>query len=116
LSPRTAGAAAVVAGLLAGAGDAYHLFVLDERSEQLATAGYRLHGFALMAALVLFIVAAPTLAATRGGLARAALAMTVAGTALVVGDIWAETVVVPGVVSTQPELAGVDISFWAGPC
>jgi hypothetical protein len=110
LSPRTAGAAAVIAGLLAGAGDAYHLFVLDERSEQLATTGYRLHGFALMAALVLFVVAAPALAATRGRLARAALVITVAGTALVVGDIWAEVVVVPGVVGPQPELADIDIS------
>ncbi len=109
-SPRTAGTAAVVGGLLAVAGDGYHLFVLGERSEQLMTPGYRLHGFALMAALVLFTIAAPALAATRGRLARTALPLVVAGTALVVGDIWAEVVVVPGFVSTQPELAGGEIS------
>lgn len=109
LAAGPARAAAVVGGLLGVAGDAYHLFVLDDRPTQAATLGYRLHGFALMCGLVLLVLAAPALARGAGRLLRVALPVLTLGTALVVGDIWAETVVSPGVVGDSVALLGEDI-------
>ena len=109
LAAGPARAAAVVGAALGVAGDAYHLFVLDDRPTQAATLGYRLHGFALMLGLILLVLAAPGLAVGVSRLLRAALPMLTLGTALVVGDIWAETVVSPGVVGDSTALLAADI-------
>ncbi len=90
--------AAVLGALLVLAGDAYHLFVLDDRPTQAGTAAYSAHGVALMLGLLLLLLAALSVARP-GRLARVALPVMVVGTALVVGDIWAEVVVLPGVVT-----------------
>jgi len=92
------------------AGDAYHLFVLNDRPTQAGTAAYTGHGVALMLGLLLVVLAALS-GARPGRLSRAALTLVVIGTALVVGDIWAETVVLPGVVTgSATQLLGDDIS------
>jgi hypothetical protein len=91
------------------AGDAYHLFVLDDRPTQASTAAYTAHGAALMLGLMLLVLAALSLVhgSRLGGVG---LSVLVIGTALVVGDIWAETVVLPGVVSgSASRLLGEDI-------
>jgi hypothetical protein len=91
------------------AGDVYHLFVLDDRPTQAGSALYTAHGVALMAGLLLLVLAALSVA-VRGALAHVALSTVVVGTALVVGDIWAEVVVLPGVVQEKsPALLGEDI-------
>lgn len=98
------GAASVLAG------DAYHLFVLDDRPSQAGTAAYTGHGVGIMLGLLLLVLAA--LSVVRPGrLAGACIPVLVIGTALVVGDIWAETVVLPGIVTGHAaELLGHDIS------
>jgi len=102
--------AAILGALLVLAGDAYHLFVLDDRPTQAGTAAYSAHGVALMLGLLLLLLAALSVARP-GRLARVALPAMVIGTALVVGDIWAEVVVLPGVVTGGArELLGDDIS------
>ena len=102
--------AAVLGALLVLAGDAYHLFVLDDRPTQAGTAAYSAHGVALMLGLLLLLLAALSVARP-GRLARVALPAMVVGTALVVGDIWAEVVVLPGVVTGGArDLLGDDIS------
>ncbi len=104
--------AAVLGALLVLAGDAYHLFVLDDRPTQAGTAAYTAHGVAIMLGLLLLVLA--SLSVVRPGrLATVALPVVVVGTALVVGDIWAEVVVLPGVVDgSAAALLGEDI---AGP-
>lgn len=101
--------AAAVGAALVLAGDAYHLFVLDDRPTQAGTAAYTGHGAGIMLGLLLLVLAA--LSVVRPGrLAGACLPVLVIGTALVVGDIWAETVVLPGIVSgSAAELLGDDI-------
>ena len=100
LSVSMAAPAAVLGALLVLAGDAYHLFVLDDRPTQAGTAAYTTHGVALMLGLLLLLLAALSVARP-GRLARVALPAMVVGTALVVGDIWAEVVVLPGVVMAE---------------
>lgn len=101
--------AAVAAGTAAVlAGDAYHLFVLDDRPTQMATLGYRLHGGALIVGLLLLALSVPGLIGTATRLARTAVVALAVSTALVVGDVWAEVVVVPGTVRTVPQLTGED--------
>jgi len=92
------------------AGDVYHLFVLDDRPTQAGSALYTAHGIAIMVGLLLLVLAASSVAAP-GRLTHLALSTVVIGTALVVGDIWAEVVVLPGVVQdSAPALLGDDIS------
>lgn len=98
LPPATATPLAVLGALLVLAGDAYHMFVLDDRPSQAGTAVYTAHGLALMLGLLLLLLAAVSVARP-GRLTRAGVPVMVVGTALVVGDIWAEVVVLPGVVS-----------------
>lgn len=107
---RTAAVKAAVGGcLLALAGDAYHLFVLDDRPTQATDALYRLHGLSLIAGLLLLVLSALSLA-PRSRLTAVALPALLVGTSLVVGDIWAEVVVLPGVlVPVAPQLLGDDI-------
>ena len=101
--------AAFVGAALVLAGDAYHLFVLDDRPSQAGTAAYTGHGVAIMMGLLLLVLAALA-TAPPGRLGRIGVALGVIGTALVVGDIWAEVVVLPGVVGDgAPELLGDDI-------
>ena len=89
--------AAVVGTALVLAGDAYHLFVLDDRPAQAGTAAYTGHGVAIMLGLLLLVLAALSVARpTR--LSGAGLPALVIGSAMVVGDIWAEVVVLPGVI------------------
>ena len=110
LPPSMTAPAAVLGALLVLAGDAYHLFVLDDRPTQAGTAAYTAHGLALMLGLLLLLLAALSVARP-GRLARVALPSMVIGTALVVGDIWAEVVVLPGVVTGDSRaLLGDDIS------
>jgi hypothetical protein len=100
---------AVLGAVLVLAGDVYHLFVLDDRPTQAGSALYTGHGIAIMLGLLLLVLAALSVA-SRGRLAHVALSTMVIGTALVVGDIWAEVVVLPGVMqATAPELLGEDI-------
>ncbi len=104
--------AAPVAGLGAAmvlAGDAYHLFVLDDRPAQAGTAAYTAHGLAIALGLLLLLLAALSVArAPRSG--GVGLSVLVVGTALVVGDVWAEVVVLPGVVTGEAApLLGEDI-------
>ena len=101
--------AAVVGAALVLAGDAYHLFVLDDRPAQADTAAYAAHGVGLMAGLLLLVLAALSVARA-GRLSAVGLPLLMIGSALVVGDIWAETVVLPGVVTgSASELLGDDI-------
>lgn len=105
-----AGPVAAIAALLLLAGDAYHLFVLNDRPTQAGTVPYRLHGIALMLGLALLVMAALSVARA-GRLAAVGLPLLVLGTALVIGDIWAEVVVLPGVVhDSAPQLLSDDIS------
>lgn len=104
--------AAPVAGLGAAlvlAGDAYHLFVLDDRPTQAGSAAYTAHGLGIMLGLLLLLLAALSVArASRTS--GAGLPLLVVGTALVVGDVWAEVVVLPGVVTGKAApLLGEDI-------
>jgi hypothetical protein len=100
---------AALGALLVLAGDAYHLFILDDRPTQAGSAAYTAHGLALMSGL-LFLVLAAISVARPGRLTQVAVPALVAGTALVVGDIWAEVVVLPGVVSGDARaLLGDDI-------
>src|SRR5688572_20576903 len=96
LATAPARVAAVVGGLLGVTGDVYHLFVLDDRPTQATTAGYRLHGLALILGLVLLVLAAPGLAGATSRWLRISLPLLTLGTALVIGDIWAEVIVSPG--------------------
>ena len=101
--------AAVVGAALVLAGDAYHLFVLDERPTQAGGAAYTAHGVGIMAGLLLLVLAALTVARPVR-LTGVGLPALVVGSALVVGDVWAETVVLPGVVTgSATELLGEDI-------
>jgi hypothetical protein len=109
LPPRTATPLAVLGALLMLAGDAYHLFILDDRPSQAGSAAYTAHGLALIVGLLLLLLAALSVARP-GRVARAAAPAMVVGTALVVGDIWAEVVVLPGVVTGDArDLLGEDI-------
>jgi hypothetical protein len=115
---RLGGIAALVAAPLGILGDLYHFF-MDDRSRVLADAIFKTHGILLMAALLLLVVALPAFLFYRrdilGPLARVALPLGLIGTTLVVGDIWAETVVVPGNVASQPQLVEEDISGYILP-
>ena len=110
LPRRLAAPAAVLGAVLVLAGDAYHLFVLDDRPTQAGSVPYTGHGVAIMVGLLLLALAALSVAVS-GALAHVGLCTLLIGTALVVGDIWAEVVVLPGVVQdTAPALLGDDIS------
>jgi hypothetical protein len=98
LPMRMATPLAVLGALLMLAGDVYHLFVLDDRPSQAGSAAYTAHGLALMVGLLLLLLAALSVARP-GRLTRAAAPAMLVGSALVVGDIWAEVVVLPGVVT-----------------
>ncbi len=109
-SKTTASTTAVLGGLLVLLGDAYHLFVLDDRPTQAGTALYTGHGLAIMLGLLLLVLSASAVTAP-GRLASVAVPLVVIGTALVVGDVWAEVVVLPGVVTGEATaLLGEDIS------
>lgn len=105
--------AALLAAVLGVAGDAYH-FTLDDRSEVANELGYRLHGIALMLAFLLVIVGLIRLAlladARWGILGRVGFVLALAGTITTIADIWAETVVLPGVTETAPKLLDADAS------
>ena len=62
LSGSLATPAAVVGAALVLAGDAYHLFVLDDRPTQAGTAAYTGHGVAIMLGLLLLVLAALSVA------------------------------------------------------
>lgn len=110
LPPTLATPLVALGALLVLAGDAYHLFILDDRPTQSGSAAYTGHGLALMLGLLFLLLGALAVAPT-GRLARVALPTMVVGTALVVGDIWAEVVVLPGVVIGDARaLLGDDIS------
>jgi hypothetical protein len=101
--------AALLGALLVLAGDVYHLFVLHDRPTQAGSPAYRLHGVALMLGLALLVMASLSVARA-GRLAAVALPLIVLGNALVIGDIWAEVVVLPGVVFGEaPKLLSDDI-------
>ena len=93
------------------AGDAYH-FTLDDRGVVGNTLGYRLHGIALMLAFFLAILALVRLALLadqRWGLVgKIGFVLALAGTITTIADIWAETIVLPGVTKTAPELLELD--------
>jgi hypothetical protein len=102
LSPsliRLGGIAALVAAPLGILEDLYHFF-MDDRTRVLGDAIFKMHGLLLMAAFLLLIVALPAFLFYRrdilSPLARVALPLGLIGTTLVIGDIWAEKVVVPG--------------------
>ena len=102
--------AAVLGAALVLAGDAYHLFVLDDRPTQAGTAAYTGHGVGIMLGLLLLLLAALSVARP-GRLLTVGLPVLVVGTALVVGDVWAEVVVLPGVLTGSADrLLGNDIS------
>ncbi len=102
--------AAYVGAALVLAGDYYHLFVLDDRPTQAGTLAYTAHGFAIMLGLLVLVLAA--LSVVRPGpLAAVGLPAMMVGTTFVIGDIWAEVVVLPGVVTGDArQLLGDDIS------
>lgn len=101
--------AALAAAVLVPAGDAYHLFVLDDRPTQATDVLYLLHGLSLIAGLLLLALSALSLA-PRDRLTAFALPTLLVGSTLVMGDIWAEAVVLPGIVApTAPHLLGDDI-------
>ena len=110
---RLGGIAALVAAPLGILGDLYHFF-MDDRSRVLGDAFFKAHGLLLMTAFLLLIIALPAFLFYRrdilSPLGRIALPLGLIGTTLVLGDIWAETVVVPGIVASQPQLVEEDIS------
>lgn len=109
LSQTIAIRAALAAAVLVPAGDAYHLFVLNDRPTQANDVLYLLHGLSLIAGLLLLVLSALSLA-PRGRLTAIALPTLLVGSTLVIGDIWAEVVVLPGIVApTAPHLLGDDI-------
>ena len=102
--------AATMGAALTLAGDAYHLFILHDRPTQAGTVAYAAHGLALMLGLLLLLMAALSVARPHP-LTRAGLPTLVIGTGLVVGDVWAESIVLPGVLTgTATELLGHDTS------
>jgi hypothetical protein len=111
-------APALLAALLGILGDAYHLywaFVADaERSQILDTLPYRAHGVLIAAGYALALLALPGLVTSlpRGPRRPILVGVWIAflGTTFVAGDYWAESVVTPGVVASQPQLADADAS------
>ena len=103
--------AAVAAMVLGIAGDAYH-FTLDDRGAVGNSLGYRLHGIALMLAFFLAVLALVRLALladrTWGVLGKLGFVLALAGTITTISDIWAETIVLPGVTRSAPELLELD--------
>lgn len=100
---------AVGGALLVLAGDAYHLFVLDDRPSQAGTAAYTGHGVAIMLGLLMLLCSAMSVLRA-GQIAGPGVPLLVAGTTLVIGDIWAEVVVLPGVLTGRAtNLLGDDI-------
>jgi hypothetical protein len=99
--------AAVVAAVIGIAGDAYH-FTLDDRSEVASSLGYRMHGIALMVAFLLVVLALLRIMLLHdqrwGVVGRVGFVLALAGTITTIADIWAETIVLPGVARTAPEL------------
>ena len=65
LPRRLAAPAAVLGAVLVLAGDAYHLFVLDDRPTQAGSARYAGHGIAIMVGLLLLALAALSVAGRR---------------------------------------------------
>ena len=108
--------AAILGAVLVLAGDAYHLFVLDDRASQAGTVAYSGHGIGIMLGLVMLVLAALSVTPT-GPLARVGLPTMVLGTTLVIGDIWAEVVVLPGVLTPESrdllanDIAGVHLTL-----
>lgn len=105
--------AALLAAVVGVAGDAYH-FTLDDRSEVAMSFGYRAHGIALMIAFFLAILALLRLALLHGGrwgaVGRVGVLLALAGTITTIADIWAETIVLPGVTAGAPTLLDEDAS------
>lgn len=114
LSGRVIVTLAILGSLLGVLGDAYHLVWefsdLGERSEILGTPLYRAHGVLIGIGYGLLLSAVVGLVAERGRgrLARTGLVVALVGTPFVVGDYWAESIVTPAVVATQPSLADAD--------
>lgn len=103
--------AAFVAAVVGIAGDAYH-FTLDDRSVVAASLGYRLHGIALMIAFFLVVLALLRIMLVHdrrcGAIGRIGFLLALAGTITTIADIWAETIVLPGVTHTAPHLLDKD--------
>lgn len=105
--------AAFIAALVGIAGDAYH-FTLGDRSQVATSLGYRAHGIALMLAFFLAILALLRLMLLHDGrwgtLGRVGFVLALAGTITTIADIWAETIVLPGVTASAPQLLDEDAS------